>query len=47
MAQQAVFDMFGLQGLLEQRIVFEVDHAHRKVIARTPIRIHQFKLFIS
>ena len=46
-AEQPVFHIFSLQGLLEQRVILEIDHAYRKVIARPPIRIHQFQLFIG
>ena len=46
-AEQPVFHIFSLQGLLEQRVVLEIDHAYRKVIARPPIGIHQFQFFIG
>ena len=41
MAKQAVLDMLALQRLLEQRIVSQIDHPHRKVVARPPVGVHQ------
>jgi len=46
MAEQPVLHMLCLQGLLEERIVLEVDHPDRKIIASPPIRIHQFQFLI-
>ena len=46
-AEQPVFHIFSLQGLLEQWVILEIDHSHRKVIARPPIGVHQFQLFIG
>ena len=46
-AEQPVLHVFSLQGLLEQRVVLEIDHPHRKVIARPPVGVHQFQLFIG
>ena len=46
-AEQPVLDVLGLQRLLQQRIVLEVDHADRQVIARPPVGVHQLQLFVS
>ncbi|OIQ88722.1 hypothetical protein GALL_293760 [mine drainage metagenome] len=37
--EQAALDVFGLQGLFEQGIVAQVDHACRQVVAGTPVGI--------
>ena len=36
MPEQAVLDVFDLQRLLEQRVVAQINHAHREVIAGAP-----------
>ena len=46
-AEQPVLHIFSLQGLLEQRVILEINHSHRKVIACPPIGVHQFQLFIG
>jgi len=46
-AKEPVLYVFGLQRFLQQRVILEVDHPHRKVIARSPIGIHQFQLFVA
>ena len=43
--EEPVFHIFSLQGLLEQWVILEIDHAYRKVITGPPISIHQFQLF--
>src|SRR5512143_548952 len=44
-SQQPGFYVLQLQGLLEQRIVIEIDLSDRKVVCRTPVCVHGFKLF--
>jgi hypothetical protein len=34
--QQAILDVFGLQGLTQQRVVLKVDHAKHQIIAGAP-----------
>ena len=46
-AEQPVLHIFSLQGLLEQRVVLEIDHAYRKVITGPPIGVHQLQFFIA
>ncbi len=40
MAQQAVLDVFGFEGFTQQRIVAQVDHAGREVVAGAPVAVH-------
>ena len=42
--EQAVLHVLGLQGLLEQRVVLEIDHAHGEIVARAPPGIDQAQL---
>jgi len=35
-AEEAVFDVFGLEGFFEQRVLLEVDHAESEVVAGGP-----------
>jgi hypothetical protein len=47
MTEQALLHVLGLQRLLEERVVLQVDHPDRQVIARAPPRIdeREFLLF--
>ena len=45
MAEQAMLDVLDLERLLEQRVVAQIDHAHREVIAGAPPGVHQAQLF--
>ena len=46
MAEQPRLDVFLCQGLLEQRVVVEIDLADRQVVGGPPIRIHQCPFFV-
>jgi hypothetical protein len=39
MPQKTRFDLFRSQRIFEERIVFEVDHAHGEVVAGSPISV--------
>ena len=43
-AKQAVLHVVGLQGLLEQRVVLEIDHSDGEVVARAPPGVDQAQL---
>src|SRR5262249_33401576 len=42
--QQALFDVLRLQGLAEQRIGAQIDHAASQIIASSPVPINQAEL---
>ncbi len=44
--EQAVLHMIRFEGLLEQRVVLQVDHSHREVVARPPIGVRQLQVFV-
>jgi hypothetical protein len=44
MAELAALDMLGQQRFPEQRVVTQVEHPDRKVVAGPPIRVDQFNL---
>jgi hypothetical protein len=43
--EQAVLDMARPQRLAQERIVLQVDHAHREVIARAPVGVDPLQFF--
>ena len=45
-AEEPRLDVFLCQGLLEQRVVVEIDLADRQVVGGPPVRIHQSPLFV-
>jgi hypothetical protein len=45
MSEQPVLDVFDLERFLEQRIITEIDHAHREVVTSVPPSVHQAQLF--
>ena len=46
MAEQPRLDVLLCQGLLEQRVVVEIDLTDRQVVGGPPIRIHQSPFFV-
>ena len=42
-SQQAIFDVFRFQGLLQEGIVLKVDHSQRKVITGSPECVNLLK----
>src|SRR5499427_9024801 len=47
MAQEPRLDVILCEGLLEQRVVVEMDLADRQVVGGPPVRIHQCPLFVG
>jgi hypothetical protein len=43
-AEEPVLHVFSFQRLFQQRVVLQVDHSHRQVVACPPEGIHQFQL---
>ena len=39
MSEQAILDVLGLERLFEQRIVPQIDHAEREILAGAPVGI--------
>jgi hypothetical protein len=39
MSDQALFDVFDGEGRAQQRVVTQIQHARRQVIARAPVRV--------
>jgi hypothetical protein len=42
--EQAMLHVLGVQGLFEQRVVLQIDHADREVVARAPPGVDQTQL---
>ena len=40
-AKEPVLHVLGLERLLQQRVVLQVDHSHGQVVARAPVGVHQ------
>ncbi len=45
MSKQAALDMLGLERLLEQRIIPQIDHAQSQILASPPVGIRFSQLF--
>lgn len=47
MAEQARLDVFGLERLMQEWIVHQIDLADRKVVCGAPVAVDQRKLFVG
>ena len=43
-AEESGFYVFGQQRMAQQRIVHQVDLAHRNIVGSSPVAVHQFDL---
>src|SRR5688572_16501510 len=47
MSEQPMLDVVCLQRFAQQRVVFQVDHPHRQVVARTPVGVDRGELRVG
>ena len=46
-AEQAVLDVLGLEGLAEEGVLLQVEHAGAEVVAGTPVSVHLAQLIVA